>query len=606
MKLLFNINTQYKMKNKLSKLSYRLMLSIVLINLWSLSFAQGFELFPLNNSTLSVIKFDGTKNTLLLPVQETAGEVVVEVIENNAIKQSLNVRLALDYVDYYMPLQVSKDIVVTVGKIRTNAAYWNSLKCVEEFEIPAPDKYRNHYHHAPLYGWMNDPNGMFYKDGEYHLYYQYNPYGAMWGNMHWAHSVSKDLVTWEHKDVAIAPDANGAIFSGSCIVDKDNTAGFGKDAVIAYYTSAKAATQSQSMSYSLDNGYTFTSVKGNPRLMANVRDFRDPKIVWYEATKTWIMALAAGQKVEFYSSKDLDKWTFESAFGAGEGCHDGVWECPDLIQVKEEGTGSKKWVLIVNINPGCPFGGSATQYFVGTFDGHKFESENPKTTKWMDYGKDHYATVSWSNVPDGRCLVIAWMSNWQYANIVPTKQYRSSNSIVRELTLYTEDGKSLLKCKPVKEIDNYAKKALVKNNLKVGRIYNLKNFIKDNNGAYEIKMDFAQFKGNNFKFELTSKSGDVVRFRYDVKAQKFYVDRTNCGDTGFSKDFPCVTNCATHGVLNDLRIFVDRSSVEVFGNDGKFVMTNIVFPDEALTDLTMSTEGGQTKINRLEINKIIK
>ena len=265
------------------------------------------------------------------------------------------------------------------------------------------------------------------------------------------HAISKDLIHWEHQPVAIAPDALGTIFSGSCVVDKDNTAGFGAGAIVAFYTSA-SDRQVQSMAYSLDNGRTFKKYDRNPILTSTQRDFRDPKVFWHKESNKWIMVLAVGQEMQLYSSPNLKDWTYESSFGEGQGAHAGVWECPDLIELPVKGTELKKWVLICNINPGGPFGGSATQYFVGTFDGKQFVNESPALTKWMDYGKDHYATVTWSNAPEDRKIALAWMSNWEYANNVPTSQYRSANSVPRDLALYTKNGQTYLSSTPSPEV----------------------------------------------------------------------------------------------------------------------------------------------------------
>ena len=386
----------------------------------------------------------GTKY-LLLPVQEKEENAHIAVLDGrNEMVKRLNVRLAVDKVDYYVPLEIEQAQLLDItfhGDRRTTGAVkdfacWKEMKYSDTFDTTNREKYRPAYHHTPLYGWMNDPNGMFYKDGLWHLYYQYNPYGSQWENMTWGHSTSKDLIHWEAQPLAIEPDWLGAVFSGSAIVDRNNTAGFGRNAVIAMYTSAGAA-QTQSIAYSADGGQTFTKYAGNPVITFNAPDFRDPKVFWYEASSNgennggkWIVVLAVGQEVQFYSSTNLKEWKYESSFGRQYGNHDGVWECPDMLCFGD------KWVLLLNINPGGPFGGSATQYFVGTFDGRSFTCEDtPSETKWMDYGKDHYATVTFHNAPEGRIVALPWMSNWQYANQVPTRQFRSANGLPRDLGL---------------------------------------------------------------------------------------------------------------------------------------------------------------------------
>ena len=403
----------------------------------------------------SLIYLGKDKRYLLLPVEEAMPEARIDMIVNNQLAGGMNVRLAREKIDYFVPIELTglnhKSLVFQMKHIPDSAICWRAIDLSDEYDTSNNEKFRPVYHFTPPYGWMNDPNGMVYKDGTYHLFYQYNPYGSMWGNMHWGHATSQDLTNWKHQPVAIAPDALGAIFSGSCVVDKNNTAGFGKDAIVALYTSA-GDRQTQSLAYSLDNGKSFIKYEGNPILSSPKPDFRDPKVIWHEPTKKWIMILAVGQEMQFFSSGNLKEWVYESSFGEGQGAHGGVWECPDLIELPIDGTDNKKWVLLCNLNPGGPFGGSATQYFVGSFDGKSFINQSPNLTKWMDWGKDHYATVTWSNAPDNRYIAIAWMSNWQYANDVPTKQFRSANSVPRDLSLYVQDGECYLKNQPSQEL----------------------------------------------------------------------------------------------------------------------------------------------------------
>ncbi|MBQ2334282.1 MAG: DUF4980 domain-containing protein, partial [Prevotella sp.] len=377
----------------------------------------------------AIQKIGVTSKYLLLPVQEKEEIANIRVIVNNEQRQSFNVKLAVDKVDYYVPVDIkrfgSESILLDInfhGDRRSTGAIkdfacWKEMKQSNEFDTTNRERFRPTYHHTPTYGWMNDPNGMFYKDGVYHLYYQWNPYGSQWENMTWGHSSSRDLIHWEAQPTAIEADALGTIFSGSCVVDKKN------DRVVAFYTSA-GQNQVQSMAVSKDNGVTFQKNPTNPILTSNDPDFRDPKAFWNPEIQKWNLILAVGQEMRIYSSSNLKDWTYESSFGKGYGNHDGVWECPDLMKLQVRGTDKQKWMLICNINPGGPFGGSATQYFVGEFDGKKFTCEH-KDTRWMDYGKDHYATVTWHNAPDNRIVAIGWMSNWQYANNVPTVAFRS-------------------------------------------------------------------------------------------------------------------------------------------------------------------------------------
>ena len=563
----------------------------------------------------NIILLDSVKKFLLLPVQENAPEGKVNIIVNNEfqLEQNINIRLAREKVDYYVPLDLSayqgKSVSVDVTGMPASSLCWKEIKLSDTFDSSNRETYRPVYHHTPMYGWMNDPNGMFYKDGVYHLYFQYNPYGSMWANMTWGHSTSTDLTHWTYEGTAIVPDAWGAIFSGSCVVDKDNTAGFGKGAVVAFYTSAKSTPwgdiQSQSMAYSLDNGKTFIKYEHNPILTSTERDFRDPKVFWYAPGKHWVMMLAVGQEMQIYSSGNLKVWKKESSFGAMQGAHGGVWECPDLVELPIEGTKEKKWVLICNLNPGGPFGGSAAQYFVGSFDGKKFVNESPTQTKWLDWGKDNYATVTWSNAPAGRCITLGWMSNWQYANNVPTTQYRSANTLARDLTLYRVGGELYLKSKPSPEI----KKARVEEKkiptFEVKGNYEVASLLADNKGAYEIEMTIGNKGTSKIDFSLINEKDEKVAMYYDVVRKQFVMDRSASGIVGFSRDFPAVTVAPVRNTDQiHLRLFIDRSSVEAFGEDGEYVMTNLVFPAEPYNRMVFSSDKGSYIVKSMNVYRL--
>ena len=463
------------------------------------------------------------------------------------------------------------------------------------------EQYRPQIHFTPAKNWINDPNGMVYQDGTYHLFYQYNPQGNDWGNMSWGHATSTDLMHWTEQAVALTRDALGAVFSGSCVIDKNNTAGFGANAMVALYTAAGetgdvAGKQQQSIAYSTDGGKNFTRFANNPVIKNDDDNLRDPKVFWHEGSKQWIMALAKGWKmgVEFYGSADLKSWKHLSTFVVPlKGRPSLQWECPDLfeLEVRSEEVGvnsnlksqtsnlkSKKWVLICNINPGGPFGGSATQYFVGSFDGHKFTCESmPKVTKWLDYGKDHYATVSFYNAPENRRVVLAWMSNWQYANQVPTKQFRSANSIPRDLGLFTCGEETYLSAVPSKEM-------LAMRGAKV----------KKPTEACEIVVDL----NNQAEIVLSNTMGEQVVMTYDAAKQKFTMDRTKSGNVSFSESFPCVTEAPTYGQVKQLRLFIDRCSIEAFDAAGKMTMTNLVFPSEPYNNIKV--KGGKATIYEIK------
>ena len=564
-----------------------------------------------------LVQINTNQRYLLLPVEEVMPDVRVSMIVNNKEVNVADVRLAVNRVDYFVPLDLSayagKNILLKFklgsndpirGKL--SAVCCKEMKLSDTFDTGNREKFRPTYHFSPLYGWMNDPNGMVYKDGEYHLFYQYNPYGSKWGNMSWGHAISQDLVNWKHLPVAIAPDALGTIFSGSAVVDFDNTAGFGAGAIIAIYTQ-NSDRQVQSIAYSTDNGRTFTKYENNPVLTSEARDFRDPKVFWYENTKRWIMVLAVGQEMQIFSSPNLKDWTFESRFGEGQGAHGGVWECPDLFELPVEGTNDKKWVLLCNLNPGGPFGGSATQYFVGSFNGKEFVNESPSKTKWMDWGKDHYATVTWSDAPDNRRIAIAWMSNWQYANDVPTSQYRSPNSVPRDLSLFTVDGETYLQSAPSPEL-LALRDASKKRSFKVNGTRTIKEMISGNDGAYEIELTIENQHADVIGFRLYNDKGEEVDMQYDMKEKKFSLDRRKSGDVGFNENFPMLTWTAIESGKDELklRLFVDKSSVEAFGDGGRFVMTNQVFPSEPYTHIDFYSKGGAYKVDSFVIYKLKK
>ena len=508
---------------------------------------------------------------LWLPIQESAPEGKVQLIVGGMLQTEQNVRMAREKTDYYvaldlLPYQGNKALRVCVQNVPAGSVCFKNLKQNDNVDFALiEEKYRPLYHHTPKRGWMNDPNGMFYKDGVWHLFYQYNPYGSMWGNMHWGHSSSTDLVHWKDEGVALAPDAWGTMFSGSCVTDNGN--------IVAMYTTSRPTpfggdVQAQCIAFSKDNGKTFTKYEGNPVLTAEEKDFRDPRPFWNEDIKAWNLILAVGQEMRIYSSPDLKEWKYESSFGKEYGCHGGVWECPDLFPIGQP----KKWVLICNINPGGPFGGSATQYFVGQFDGHKFTCEH-QDTRWMDYGKDHYATVSFCNAPDNRRTVMAWMSNWQYANQVPTMQFRSANSVPRDLGIFEYKGEFYVSVVPSKEMLSLrGDKA------------------KQPTEACEIVVDVKK----QAEIVLSNAKGEQIIMRYDAAKQTFSMDRTRSGDVSFSADFPCVTEAPTYGTVKQLRIFIDRCSVEAFDAEGKMAMTNLVFPTEPYNNIKVT--GGKATI----------
>ena len=482
------------------------------------------------------------------------------------------------------------------------------------------EQHRSQLHFTPAAHWMNDPNGMVYYKGEYHLFYQYYPDSTVWGPMHWGHSVSKDLVHWADLPIALFPDEKGYIFSGSAVVDAHNTSGFGKKggespiiAIFTYHDMAKEKAnavdvETQAIAYSLDKGRTWTKYAENPVIKnPNIRDFRDPKVSWHAASKRWVMVLAAKDRVHFYNSKNLKEWTFGGEFGATEGAHTGVWECPDLFPMKVLGQNKTKWVLIGNIGNGAPNGGSGTQYFVGDFDGKTFKNDNSADkTLWFDYGKDNYAGVTWSNNPDGRRLFMGWLSNWQYAQTVPTEAWRSACTVARELGLQpTSEGLRLTQ-KPVRELKilrgplisdfGFRKSAAstVGGEISESKVLDNQLVTKD----IELSFDLSQTTATSVNLILSNSKNEKVEIGYDVATKQFFVDRTEGGKTGFSKDFVTGRQYAPRLSTNStvkMRIIVDVSSVELFADEGSVAMTAIYFPNEDFRNTSLFAKNGVTK-----------
>ena len=449
------------------------------------------------------------------------------------------------------------------------------------------EQHRPQYHFTPDSMWMNDPNGMVYHDGEYHLFYQYYPDSTIWGPMHWGHAVSKDMVHWTHLPIALYPDSLGYIFSGSAVVDKGNTSGLGnegKDPMIAIFThhnmegekSDRNDFQYQSIAYSYDNGRTFTKYEGNPVIKnPGIKDFRDPKVIWHEATKKWVVVFAAYDKALFYTSPNLIDWTKTGEFGI-----DGdkrLWECPDLFPVKVEGNNEQKWILITSIQQKAPNGGTGTSYFVGDFDGMTFKAD-PKNQKWLDYGKDNYALVTWSNPPDDRILALGWMSNWQYAQKVPTQRWRSAMTLPRELKLYKQGLEFVLRSMPVKELASLEADVIAMET-KIIKDSSLKS---DINPASKLEFSFKKPSSGLLTIRFSNAKNEYLDVGYDADSKTYFVDRTASGKSDFSSDFAGRhTGQApyNHDTV-EMLIYMDHASVELFADSGQCVMTEIFFPSE--------------------------
>jgi len=464
------------------------------------------------------------------------------------------------------------------------------------------EKYRPQFHFSPETGWMNDPNGMVFYGGEYHLFYQYYPDSTVWGPMHWGHAVSSDMVHWTHLPVALYPDSLGYIFSGSAVADSANTSGFGTDsnppliAVFTYHNSelekgGSSTFQSQGIAWSTDKGRTWTKYSGNPVLPnPGKRDFRDPKVFWHNETGKWIMILAVHDRINLFSSPDLKSWSFESEFGVDAGAHGGVWECPDLFPLKVEGSDQTKWVMLVSINPGGPNGGSATQYFTGKFDGKQFIPDE-KTEKWIDWGTDNYAGVTWSDIPatDGRRLFLGWMSNWNYATVVPASVWRSAMTIPRELILSGENGRYFLKSRPVSELIMLRRESKTIIPAEKANSSGLGLLIEEPGlNQCEIEFEFKIPEGYNDSLGLILENtiGEKVIIGYSAVGKNIFIDRTKSGNNSFSDKFSGVETAPyVSGEILKMHMFIDASSAELFIDEGKLVMTSLFFPTEKFTKL---------------------
>ena len=540
------------------------------------------------------------EQTLWIPLDNKANEVQLTVVGSNEITVPLNARVAVERVQYWMPLKLDASIKEVVIKgVPAEAVAWQSLTIGKNPN--KEEKYRQVAHFTPEIGWMNDPNGMVYHDGEWHLFYQHNPIGSRWGNMSWGHAVSRDLVKWEYLPVAIYPDAVCTIWSGSCVIDKNNTAGFGENAMVAIYTSA-GSKQTQSIAYSTDNGRTFTKYENNPVLESEQADFRDPKVFWHEQTQRWIMPLACGNGMEFYSSKNLREWNFESRFGEEYGCHNGVWECPDLFELPyKDGT---KWVLICSIWKNSQHG-SSVQYFVGDFDGHTFVCDTPKEyTDWVSWGRDNYAIVTWGNAPDGRRMGLGWQDNWMYASNeeFPSTGFRAYMSLPCEMKLIEHEGRAKLVSKPVKEFQNYLQPILTQSNINIAESYIIPAQVSGDEALWiECAMENggAQVMG----VVLSNDNSEEVKIYFDNKEQAFKVDRTKAGDSSFHKNFAGVVAAPMSSAkVQTLTIVVDRASVECFTDIS--ATSDLVFPAQGYNHITLYSVGGEATAKEIKVSRL--
>ena len=489
------------------------------------------------------------------------------------------------------------------------------------------DLYRPNFHFTPKKAWMNDPNGMFYYNGYYHLYFQYHPDSNVWGPMHWGHAISTDMISWTEQPIAIYPDELGTIFSGSAVVDISNSSGLGEVSkaipIVAIYTSSKKLEgndnwkQTQSVAFSNDEGKTFTKYENNPVIDNDkIKDFRDPKVTWDDDRNKWIMSLAAGDKIMFYESKNLKDWNLLSEFGQGIGGHGGVWECPDLFKLPVIGTNESKWVLFVSINPGGPNGGSATQYFIGDFDGTTFTMDkqfetalNEKHDYWIDFGRDNYAGVTWSNATrkNGGKLMLGWMSNWDYAQKVPTENWRSAMTIAREVQLQKNENGYRLISNPVKELANYRGRKYKKENIVIKDDTKIIDAESIDLAKTEIQFNISNLLETKYTFKLSNHSGEELLFGYDNIKKEFFINRKNSGNTSFSEKFANKITLAGRTSTNDNlsgTILLDKTSIELFYDNGETVMTEIFFPNTPYTKLSIESKNQEFILDNIEVHEL--
>ncbi len=477
------------------------------------------------------------------------------------------------------------------------------------------EPHRPQFHFTPAANWMNDPNGMVFYKGEYHLFYQYYPDSTVWGPMHWGHAVSKDMVHWSHLPIALYPDSLGYIFSGSAVIDWNNTSGLGKDGppMIAIFThhdikgekAGENQFQYQSIAYSNDRGRSWTKYAGNPVVPnPGIKDFRDPKVIWHEASQKWIMVFAAYDKAMFYHSPDLIHWTYASEFGIPGDTR--LWECPDLFPMKVEGSDETKWILITSIQKEAPNGGTATSYFIGDFDGEIFRGNN-KDQHWLDYGRDNYALVSWSDIParDGRRLVLGWMSNWEYAQVVPTEKWRSAMTLARTLSLKNTPEGLRLTSRPVKELQGLRGAEVLIPVEGAGEEMALEDQIPFSLQSLELQVDWLlpETEEAEVGIEWSNGQGEFYRFGYDGKTQLFYSDRRKSGKIDFSEAFAKKIHLAPRFTKDrrlKLHFFMDAASVEIFTDDGQVVMTEILFPSQPYHQLKTFNTGTKATLKKAQ------
>ncbi len=482
-------------------------------------------------------------------------------------------------------------------------------------------RFRPAFHFSPPKNWVNDPNGLVYYEGNYHLFYQYNPYGAKWGHMTWAHATTEDFVNWANLPIAIPENEQDStmIFSGSAVVDTENSSGFGtkeNPPMVAIYTAynhskdSLKAGQSQHLAFSTDKGLSWKKYEKNPIIDLKKKDFRDPNVFWHKDSKQWIMSvvLPLEFKCLFYASKNLKEWKLLSEF-ANAGDRRMIWECPALIELPIDGNEkNKKWALLISsAHPDSTSKYVGMQYFIGNFDGKTFKNLNQaSTTLWLEYGKDFYAAIPWNQNPDGRKIIYGWMNNWAYADTIPTSPWRGQMSVPRAITLKTYPEGIRLVQQPVKELESLRKKNYHFENVEVSEISDILKEIRSN--TLEIQVEFEVQDVKEFGIKVAQGKSEETIIGYELGSQQVYIDRTKSGIVGFKENFPSKDKAplqVENGKIK-LQILLDKCSVEVFANDGKVAITNLIFPSKDSNALSLFAKGGKVKITDLTIWELAK
>lgn len=472
-------------------------------------------------------------------------------------------------------------------------------------EVLYKEPFRPQFHFSPKTNWINDPNGLLYYKGEYHMFYQHNPFGNVWGHMTWGHATSKDLIHWKHLPIAIPEEKDTMIFSGTCVADIHNTSGLGRNGqipLVAIYTGhIENVNQSQHLAYSLDDGITWTKYNRNPILDLKKKDFRDPKVFWHAPKKYWVMALMLPVEhiVQFYSSKNLFDWKLLSQFGP-IGDTTGVWECPDLTQVPVEGMpGRKKWLLQMSMN-------ASMQYFVGEFDGITFISENPADKIYRpDYGPDYYAAITFGQLPENHLPVsIGWVNNWNYANDIPTTPWKGAMSVPRTLSVKKINAEWVLIQKPVDKVNTLRQPVFSSKN----RIIEKYITLPVSSQQCEVDVLIQPSAGAITGIRIAKNGDNFLEIGYDSEKKILYTDRKNAGKQSFNKNYEKLSRYETPYALNGnklrLQVFFDKSIAEVFVNGGERTFTIQLFPGDSDSETEVFSDNVFSRLLSCTVNKI--